>query len=149
MEGNTLILLVLGLALGMAMVMGIVIGSIPLAALVYVWKNLYPLVKRIAKWSAQLENLLSLAIIDGVLFFIIIATFALGLPLLIVMFVFLLIPFAFVLLVPIYLGVLVWIIRFTRRFYARWRIWLIVGYMRFRAGRGGGRRSRISRRRRT
>jgi len=146
MEGNTMILLVLGLVLGMAMVMGIVIGSIPLAAMVYVWKNVYPLVKRIAKWSAKLENLLSLAIIDGILFFIIIVTFMLGLPLIIMMFAFLLIPFALVLMVPIYLGVLVWMIRFTRRFYDRWRIWLIVGYVKFRAGRGGGRRIRISRR---
>ncbi len=144
---NTLMLVIVGALLVMGMIMGILIGSIPMAALIYCWKNLYPLVKRIAKWSARLENLLSLAIIDGLLFFIAIAGFMIGLPLLLLLPIVMLIPVALILLVPIYLGILVWMIRFVRRFYARWRIWLIVNYLRLRTRTGGRRRVRIRRRR--
>ncbi|UCG85845.1 MAG: hypothetical protein JSW71_18320 [Gemmatimonadota bacterium] len=142
------VLLIVGALLAGVIVMGILIGSIPMAALVYIWKNVYPVVKRMAKWSARLENLLSLAVIDGALFFVIIAAFMIGLPTLLLIFIILLIPVALILLVPIWLGILVWVIRFVRRFYARWRIWLVVNYLRFRTRAGGRRRVRIVRRRR-
>jgi hypothetical protein len=146
---NAYLLLIIGALLAGVMIMGILIGSIPVAALVYVWKNVFPVVKRMAKWSARLENLLSLAVIDGVLFFIVIAAFMMGLPTIIIILVIMLIPLALILLVPIYLGTLVWVIRFVRRFYARWRILLVVNYLRFRTRTSGRRRVRIRRRKKS
>ena len=126
---NAYLLLFIGGLLGAALIAGIFIVSIPLAALIYVWKNVYPLVKRIAKWSARLENLMSLAVVTGILLFLIII---LAWQVSILFIIFIIIPL--ILLIPIYLGVLVWIIRFIRRAYARWRIWLIVNYLRLRTG---------------
>jgi hypothetical protein len=129
---DTVFILIL---LVLMMMAGIVIGSIPAAAMVYVWKNVYPIVKRMAKWSARVENLAILGIIDAILFLLVIVAFIAVSPLLIV---FILIPLY--LLIPIELGILVWLIRFTKRIYGRIRIYLLVTYLKFRIRPGVRRR---------
>lgn len=140
MNDSVLIMLILGVLVAGTLI-GILVLSIPMAAIVYVWKNVYPLVKRIAKWSARLENLISLVVPTVILFFLIILGFSVF-PLIIVL---IIVPL--VLLVPIGLGVLVWIIRLARRVYARWRIWLIVTYLRLRTRSSNSGPARIARNR--
>ena len=123
--GNSVILIILVIAGALALV-GIVILSIPAAAILYVVKNVYPLIKRAAKWSASAENFFALLVLAVLLLFLIIATFRFF-PWIII-----LIVVPLILFVPIELGVLVWLIRLIRRAYAAWRLWLVITYLRLR-----------------
>ena len=118
-----IIILVVAVALA---IIGILILSIPAAAIVYVVKNAYPLIKRAGKWSARAENFFALLVLAVLLLFLIIAAFRFF-PLILILLVFPLILF-----VPIDLGVLVWLIRLIRRAYAAWRLWLVITYLRRR-----------------
>jgi hypothetical protein len=123
--GNSVILIILVIAGALALV-GIVILSIPAAAILYVVKNVYPLIKRAAKWSASAENFFALLVLAVLLLFLIIATYRFSTLILI------LIVVPLILFVPIELGVLVWLIRLIRRAYAAWRLWLVITYLRLR-----------------
>ena len=116
-----IIILVVAVALA---IIGILILSIPAAAIVYVVKNAYPLIKRAGKWSARAENFFALLVPTVLLLFLIIATFRFF-PLILI-----LIVVPLILFVPIELGVLVWLIRLIRRAYATWRLWLVITYLR-------------------
>ncbi|MCX5995671.1 MAG: hypothetical protein NTV59_06710 [Chloroflexi bacterium] len=118
-----IIFLVIGVALAL---IGIVILSIPAAAIVYVVKNAYPLIKRAGKWSVSAENFFALLVLAVLLLFLIIATYRFSTLILI------LIVVPLILFVPIELGVLVWLIRLIRRAYAAWRLWLVITYLRLR-----------------
>jgi hypothetical protein len=118
-----IIILVVAVALA---IIGILILSIPAAAIVYVVKNAYPLIKRAGKWSARAENFFALLVPTVLLLFLIIATFRFF-PLILI-----LIVVPLILFVPIELGVLVWLIRLIRRAYAAWRLWLVITYLRRR-----------------
>ncbi len=125
MGDNMLMLLLIGGIAGAVMIVGIVIGSIPMAAIVFVWKNVFPVVKRMAKWSARPENMVSmllLALIPFVLILILTFTFS---PIFIV---FIIVPL--ILFIPPDLGIMVWVIRAVKALYNRWRVWLIVMYLR-------------------
>ena len=122
---SSTILIILVIAGALALV-GIVILSIPAAAILYVVKNVYPLIKRAAKWSASAENFFALLVLAVLLLFLIIATFRFF-PWIII-----LIVVPLILFVPIELGVLVWLIRLIRRAYAAWRLWLVITYLRLR-----------------
>jgi hypothetical protein len=123
--GNSVILIILVIAVALALI-GIVILSIPAAAILYVVKNVYPLIKRAGKWSASAENFFALLVPAVLLLFLIIATFRFS-PLILI-----LIVVPLILSVPIELGVLVWLIRLIRRAYAAWRLWLVITYLRLR-----------------
>jgi Ca2+/Na+ antiporter len=121
------VLILIGLVIGGALALiGIVILSIPAAAIVYVVKNVYPLIKRAGKWSVSAENFFALLVLAVLLLFLIIATYRFSTLILI------LIVVPLILFVPIELGVLVWLIRLIRRAYAAWRLWLVITYLRLR-----------------
>ena len=124
--GSSLALILILVIAGALALIGIVILSIPAAAIVYVVKNVYPLIKRAAKWSASAENFFALLVLAVLLLFLIIATFRFSTLILI------LIVVPLILFVPIELGVLVWLIRLIRRAYAAWRLWLVITYLRLR-----------------
>ena len=127
MSSTFLILILIGLVIAVALaVIGIVILSIPAAAIVYVVKNAYPLIKRAGKWSVSAENFFALLVLAVLLLFLIIATYRFSTLILI------LIVVPLILFVPIELGVLVWLIRLIRRSYAAWRLWLVITYLRLR-----------------
>jgi len=127
MSSTFLILILIGLVIAVALaVIGIVILSIPAAAIVYVVKNAYPLIKRAGKWSVSAENFFALLVLAVLLLFLIIATYRFSTLILI------LIVVPLILFVPIELGVLVWLIRLIRRAYAAWRLWLVITYLRLR-----------------
>jgi hypothetical protein len=125
MGDNMLLLMLVGGIAGALIIGGIFIGSIPMAALVFVWKNVFPVVKRLAKWSARPENMVSmllLALIPFVLILVLTFTFT---PLFIIF-----IPIPLILFIPPDLGIMVWLIRGVKTLYNRWRVWLIVMYLR-------------------
>jgi len=122
---SSTILIILVIAGALALI-GIVILSIPAAAILYVVKNVYPLIKRAAKWSVSAENFFALLVLAVLLLFLIIATYRFSTLILI------LIVVPLILFVPIELGVLVWLIRLIRRAYAAWRLWLVITYLRLR-----------------
>jgi len=126
MFGNSMLILVLVVGVALALIIGIVIGSMPAAAIVYVVKNVYPLIKRAGKWSVRAENFFALLVLAVPLLFLIIAASSFSSWILI------LIVVPLILFVPIELGVLVWLIRLIRRAYAAWRVWLVITYLRFR-----------------
>ena len=123
-SSTVILILVIGGAL--ALIIGIVILSIPAAAILYVVKNVYPLIKRAGKWSASAENFFALLVPAVLLLFLIIATYRFS------TFILILIVVPLILFVPIELGVLVWLIRLIRRAYAAWRLWLVITYLRLR-----------------
>ena len=124
--GSSLVLILILVIGGALALIGIVILSIPAAAIVYVVKNAYPLIKRAGKWSASAENFFALLVLAVLLLFLIIATYRFSTLILI------LIVVPLILFVPIELGVLVWLIRLIRRAYAAWRLWLVITYLRLR-----------------
>jgi len=124
---SSFLVLIIFLVIGGALALiGIVILSIPAAAIVYVVKNAYPLIKRAGKWSVSAENFFALLVLAVLLLFLIIATYRFSTLILI------LIVVPLILFVPIELGVLVWLIRLIRRAYAAWRLWLVITYLRLR-----------------
>jgi hypothetical protein len=124
--GSSLVLILILVIAGALALIGIVILSIPAAAILYVVKNVYPLIKRAGKWSASAENFFALLVLAVLLLFLIIATSRFSPWILI------LIVVPLILFVPIELGVLVWLIRLIRRAYAAWRLWLVITYLRLR-----------------
>ena len=125
MSSFLVLIIFLVIAVALALI-GIVILSIPAAAIVYVVKNAYPLIKRAGKWSVSAENFFALLVLAVLLLFLIIATYRFSTLILI------LIVVPLILFVPIELGVLVWLIRLIRRAYAAWRLWLVITYLRLR-----------------
>jgi hypothetical protein len=126
MGGSSILILILVIGGALALIIGIVILSIPAAAIVYVVKNVYPLIKKAGKWSARAENFFALLVPAVLLLFLIIAASRFS-P-----FILILLVVPLILFVPIGLGVLVWLIRLIRRAYAAWRLWLIITYLRLR-----------------
>jgi hypothetical protein len=122
-------LLLIAAILGAVTLLAIVIGSIPAAALVYIVKNVYPVVKRISKWAARVENMISLALLALIPLALIVLLFFAGFTIII-----LLVPIPLILFLPLGLGVLVWLIRAIRRIYIRFRLWIIVTYLRYKTG---------------
>ncbi len=144
MGDNMFMLLIIGAIAGAVTLVAIVVGSIPMAAIVFVWKNVFPVVKRLAKWAARPENLASmllLALIPFVL--ILVLTFVLS-PIFIIF-----LPIPLILLIPPDLGVLVWLIRGLKTLYNRWRVWLIVMYLRRQMGTASKQTIKVRRRRKS
>jgi len=137
---NAFMLLLIAAILGAVTLLAIVIGSVPAAALVYIWIHVYPAVKRLSKWAARLENMISLALLALIPLVLIILLFFAGFTIII-----LLLPIPLILFLPLTLGILVWLIRLIRRLYLRWRLWLIVSYLRHRTGSSGRQPIRIRR----
>jgi len=114
---NLLVLVLLLSSLGIA----VFFGSFLLAVIIYVISHLYPWLRKIAVWSAKLENLIPLFLLSVILFILIILGYALLHSILIL----LLLPLPLLLFFPIDLGILVWLIRLVRWIYFRWRGWLV------------------------
>ena len=132
-----IILAVVGVILGI----GVVLGLIPTAAFVYIWRSIYPWLVRIGRWAAQLRNLiflflvlLAIDIVLGIIAWLLTGNTALGL-------VAFLISVA-VLLFFLLLAIVVWLVRLWRWGYrpsraAFWVIflrilgglWIIVGWI--------------------
>jgi len=124
MDIATLFIVVMFLA-GMAI--GAFLGMIFLAIAIYVVKNLYPPLRKVALWAARLENLLPLLILAVVVLFlgIFIAIIAFRLPgivaiLLILVLVLLVVVLIFVDMVLL-LGILVYVVRILYWLFGRYK----------------------------
>jgi hypothetical protein len=118
-------LIILGI-IGFILLIGVVLGLVPAAAFVYIWRSIYPWLVRMGRWAAQLRNLIflffALLVIDIVLGFIVrLLTGSTGLGILI-----LLISLA-VFLFFLLLAIVVWLVRLWRWGYrpSRAAFWVI------------------------
>jgi len=100
-----------------------IFGVLPLAALVYVWRRVFPIAERIALWAAKPANLFSLLLLTILLFLLSIFGASYVSAWLI-----LLIVFPIILTVIVELAILVWIIRLLQWLYRHWREWLVSLY---------------------
>ena len=134
MDVNTLMVLMI---LGVLMVGGVIVGFfvlIALAAFTYFWTHAYPWLKMVGKFVAKPPNLFSLLILLAlfIVAFIggLIAVFAqlTASPGLLTYFLLLLVLWLIPLLLILYflvgLGLVVWIVRLIKWFFARWRGWI-------------------------
>ena len=118
------------------MLLGVIVAALPivgffllifLAILIYVVKNIYPPVRRMALWAAKIDNFLPLLILDVVLVFliIVIVVVALKSPAIVVLLLILLGIILVVVLVLVAvlleLAILVYVIRFVWWLYTRWQ----------------------------
>ncbi len=104
-----------------ALVVGGFFALIALALLIYVVSHAYPWLQKIAVWCAKPENLFAFLVLAIVLIFLIVLLYILVRNILILL---LILP-PLLLFLPVYLGILVWIIRGVRWLYLRWRDWLV------------------------
>ncbi len=146
--GTLLSILFIGGIVGLLMVIGI-FACIPLAAIMYIWRSIYPLIKGMAVWTSRGKNYFPFIAIVVILIGNIILFFILTLKVH-VLFALLLLPFLFLMVlfeIPLLLGTLVWalrllgwifalwqamIFRFIGPTLSEWKSWLIVNYLRLR-----------------
>ncbi len=109
------------------MAIGAFFGMIFLAIAIYVVKNLYPPLRKVALWAARLENFLPLLILAVVLLFLIIliAIMAFRLPgivaILLILVVLLVLVVLFYVDMVLGLGILVYLIRIIYWLYGRYK----------------------------
>jgi hypothetical protein len=114
-----LILAILG-AVVAAIVIGGFFALIALTCLIYVISHVYPWLRRIAVWCARPENLFAFLILAIVLIIlIVIVAILLRFTLLLI-----LIIYPLLLFLPVYLGIVVWIIRLIRWLYSHYSDWI-------------------------
>ena len=128
---DPLVLMMVGTVLFMIPI-AIFFGLVFLALFIYVWTHIYPWLKMVGKWGARPVNLLSLLLAAGILFFGLIFIWGflrpLGAPpmlgLLLIAISLLMIGLLAIIMFPVYLALIVWIIRFIKWTFFRWRTWL-------------------------
>jgi hypothetical protein len=123
------------------MILGVLIGGaaialpfilITLAAFIYVWTHMYPWLKMVGKWGARPANFIGLLSISALLFLLIVVVLVVLnptrlegilviIPILIILFLLLCI---FIVMIPVYLAVIVFIIRFIKWFFRLWSGWI-------------------------
>ena len=147
--GTLLQVIFIGGILGLLMVIGIY-ALIPLAALMYIWRSIYPLIKVMAVWTARGRNYFPFLIILIILFVALILLIFLLLQVgnLLIILPMLALGALFALFgIPFLLGTLVWILKILGWIYGlwqaiifrfigptltEWKLWLIVNYLRLR-----------------
>ena len=119
-------LFILGMLLA-GMAMGAFVGMIFLAIAIYVVKNLYPPLRKVALWAARLENFLPLLVLAAVLLFLIILIGIMAFKLPGIVAILLILVLLLVLIVLVYvdmvlvLGILVYVIRIIYWLYGRYK----------------------------
>ena len=116
-----ILLLAVGGIAAVLLLVGIAIGLIPAAAFIYIWRSVYPWLLRMGRWAAQLRNLiflLAILLVIGLVSGILAAQVTGTTPLLIVVTLIFMAPFAFFLL----LAVVVWLVRLWRWAWPPWRL---------------------------
>ncbi len=138
-------LLFIGGIVGLLMVVGI-FALIPLAALMYLWRSIYPLIKRMALWTAKGENYFPLIIIVVILSgsTVLLLIMALSIDILFILLFLGMLALTQLFFIPILLGTLVWCIRILGWIFDIWKaivfrvigpataevkLWLIVNYL--------------------
>ncbi len=117
MDPMTLMIL-LGLA-AVAIAIGAPIVLITLSAFIYAWTHMYPWLKMVGKWGARPANLVALLVFFLVCFFVILVLAVLIHPLAFI----LLLP-ALIILFPVYLAVIVLIVRIIK-----WMFFKLSGFI--------------------
>jgi len=109
-------LTILGAVLGVLIIGGF-FYIIILALCVYIWTHIYPWLRTVSELAAKPENFLSLAIL-AVLLIVVILIGALFFHFTLLL---LLIVYPLVMFLPLYLGIIVWIIRLVLWLFIKWR----------------------------